>query len=58
MFNDLLWEFFARRKVEGFIIIVDFPSVVSFLIELCMPLRSVSLIWESLFMALGLIPKH
>ena len=58
MFNDLLWEVVARRKVEVFIIIVDFPLIVSFLIELNMPLSPVSLIWESLFMALGLIPKH
>ena len=40
------------------IIIIDLPSLVSFMIELFMPLRSVSLNRSHVFMALGLIPKH
>ena len=41
------------RKGEVCLIIIDFLSLVSFLIELYMPLRSVSLIQESCINGLG-----
>ena len=45
MCHDLLYgKVFARMEVE---IVFDFPSAVSILIEIDMPLRSVSLIQES-----------
>ena len=44
-FNDLLWRGLCTKETRSLhIIIIDFPSVVSFLIELYKPLRSVSLI--------------